>query len=245
MNHKPKSIMNKNNTVYNSRMKMADLVASDMSLLSILQRLNIALGFGEATVAEVCALHNISAELFLMICNIYSFRDYEPQIGTLTDDDIRNITIYLQASHKFYRNICFPTLHNHIHSMVKELDDVSRRLIDKFYDDYDNEVTNHFQYEEEIVFPYIESLLCDRPDCNGEYRISLFEHNHGNVNEKLNDLSNIIIKYLNADYASQLRFEILGEIHYISKDLMKHSDIENKLLVPLVEKIEKRHEQGR
>ena len=51
--------MNKNNTVYNSRMKMADLVASDMSLLSILQRLNIALGFGEATVAEVCALHNI------------------------------------------------------------------------------------------------------------------------------------------------------------------------------------------
>ena len=48
-------------------MKMADLVASDMSLLSILQRLNIALGFGEATVAEVCAQHNISADLFLTI----------------------------------------------------------------------------------------------------------------------------------------------------------------------------------
>ena len=237
--------MNKNNTVYNSRMKMADLVASDMSLLSILQRLNIALGFGEATVAEVCAQHNISADLLLMICNIYSFRDYEPQIETLTDDDIRNITTYLQASHKFYRNICFPTLHNHIHSMVKELDDVSRRLIDKFYDDYDSEVNNHFQYEEEIVFPYIERLLNNGPSADNGYRISLFGHNHGNVNEKLNDLSNIIIKYLNGNYASQLRFEILGEIHYISNDLMKHSSIENKLLVPLVEKIERRHEQGR
>lgn len=237
--------MNQNKTIYNSRMKMADLVASDMSLLSILQRLNIALGFGEATVAEVCALHNISAELFLMICNIYSFRDYEPQIETLTDNDIRNITIYLQASHKFYRNICFPTLHNHIHSMVKELDDVSRRLIDKFYDDYDSEVNNHFQYEEEIVFPYIERLLNNGPSADNGYRISLFGHNHGNVNEKLNDLSNIIIKYLNGNYASQLRFEILGEIHYISNDLMKHSSIENKLLVPLVEKIERRHEQGR
>ena len=237
--------MNKTTTIYNSRMKMADLVASDMSLLSILQRLNIALGFGEATVAEVCALHNISAELFLMICNIYSFRDYEPQIETLTDNDIRNITIYLQASHKFYRNICFPTLHNHIHSMVKELDDVSRRLIDKFYDDYDSEVNNHFQYEEEIVFPYIERLLNNGPSADNGYRISLFGHNHGNVNEKLNDLSNIIIKYLNGNYASQLRFEILGEIHYISNDLMKHSSIENKLLVPLVEKIERRHEQGR
>ena len=224
---------------------MADLVASDMSLLSILHRLDIALGFGEATVAEVCAQHNISAELFLMICNIYSFRDYEPQIETLTDDDIRNITTYLQASHKFYRNICFPTLHNHIHSMVKELNDVSRRLIDKFYDDYDSEVNNHFQYEEEIVFPYIERLLNNGPSADNGYRISLFGHNHGNVNEKLNDLSNIIIKYLNGNYASQLRFEILGEIHYISNDLMKHSSIENKLLVPLVEKIERRHEQGR
>ena len=236
--------MNKNNTIYSSRMKMADLVASDMCLLSILQRLDIRLGFGEATVAEVCAQHNISAELFLMICNIYSFRDYEPQIETLTDDDIRNITTYLQASHKFYRNICFPTLHNHIHSMVKELDDVSRRLIDKFYDDYDSEVNNHFQYEEEIVFPYIDKLLNNGPSADNGYRISLFEHNHGNVNEKLNDLSNIIIKYLNGNYASQLRFEILGEIHYISNDLMKHSSIENKLLVPLVEKIERRHEKS-
>jgi regulator of cell morphogenesis and NO signaling len=237
--------MNQNKTIYNHRMKMADLVAGDMKLLSILQRLNIALGFGEATVAEVCAQHNISADLFLMICNIYSFRDYEPQIETLSDDDIMSITMYLRASHNYYRTICFPALHNNIHKMVKELDDVSRRLIDKFYDDYDNEVNNHFQYEEEVVFPYIENLLGNKSADNSEYNISLFEHNHGNVNEKLNDLSNIIIKYLSKDYTSQLRFEILGDIHYIGNDLMKHSDIENRLLVPLVEKIEKCHEQGR
>ncbi|MBO5866340.1 MAG: hemerythrin domain-containing protein [Bacteroidaceae bacterium] len=234
--------MNRNSTIYNCRMKMADLVASDISLLSILQRLEISLGFGEATVAEVCAQHNISAELFLMICNIYSFRDYRPQIETLTNDDIRNITTYLRASHKFYSTICFPALHNNIHRMVNELDDVSRRLIDKFYDDYDNEVNSHFRYEEEVVFPYIEQLLGNSKAVNCGFRISLFEHNHGNVNEKLNDLSNIIIKYLNKDYASQLRFEILGDIHNIGNDLLKHSDIENKLLVPLVEKIEQRYE---
>ena len=245
MNHKLKTIMNQNKTIYNRRMKMADLVASDISLLSILQRLNIRLGFGEATVAEVCAQHNISAELFLMICNIYSFRDYEPQIDTLGNEDIMSITMYLRASHKYYRTICFPALHDNIHRMVKELDEVSRRLIDKFYDDYDNEVTSHFQYEEEVVFPYIEKLLNDSHTTDGEYRISLFGHSHGNVNEKLNDLSNIIIKYLNGEYASQLRYEILCEIGNIGNDLLKHSYIENKLLVPLVEKIEKRHEQGR
>ena len=120
---------------------------------------------------------------------------------------------------------------------------MSRRLIDKFYDDYDNEVNNHFQYEEEVVFPYIERLLNN--GCgDGEYSISLFGHNHGNVNEKLNDLSNIITKYISEEYSSQLRYEILNEIHYIGNDLAKHSRIEDKLLVPLVEKFEARHGKG-
>ena len=41
--------------------------------------------------------------------------------------------------------------------MVKGLDEVSRKLIDKFYDDYDNEASRHFEYEEKTVFPYIEA----------------------------------------------------------------------------------------
>jgi regulator of cell morphogenesis and NO signaling len=234
--------MNKNTTIYSSRMKMADLLASDMSLLSILQRLDIKLGFGEATVAEVCREYGISTDLFLIICNIYSFRDYTPQVETLTKDDIKSITTYLRASHRFYTSISFPQLHSSIHMLVKELDEVSRKLIDKFYDDYDNEVTGHFRYEEETVFPYIEKLTSGELQENSMYNITQFEHNHSNINEKLSDLSNIIIKYLSQETTSKLRFEILGLIHFISNDLQKHSNIEDKLLVPLVSKLEARHE---
>lgn len=234
--------MNKSTTIYSSRMKMADLLASDMSLLSILQRLDIKLGFGEATVAEVCREYGISTDLFLIICNIYSFRDYTPQVETLTKDDIKSITTYLRASHRFYTSISFPQLHSSIHMLVKELDEVSRKLIDKFYDDYDNEVTSHFRYEEETVFPYIEKLTSGELQENSMYNITQFEHNHSNINEKLSDLSNIIIKYLSQETTSKLRFEILGLIHFISNDLQKHSNIEDKLLVPLVSKLEALHE---
>ena len=234
--------MNKTTTIYSSRMKMADLLASDMSLLSILQRLDIKLGFGEATVAEVCREYGISTDLFLIICNIYSFRDYTPQVETLTKDDIKSITTYLRASHRFYTSISFPQLHSNIHMLVKELDEVSRKLIDKFYDDYDNEVTSHFRYEEETVFPYIERLTSGELQESSMYNITQFEHNHSNINEKLSDLSNIIIKYLSQETTSKLRYEILGLIHFISNDLQKHSNIEDKLLVPLVSKLEARHE---
>jgi hypothetical protein len=36
-----------------------------------------------------------------------------------------------------------------------------------------------------------------------------------------------------------------GTTYSIGNDLLKHSDIENKLLVPLVEKIEKHYDEGR
>ncbi len=235
--------MSNKETIYNKRMKVADLLASDGNLLSILQRLDIRLGFGEATVADLCTRYGISAELFLIICNIYSFREYQPQVDSLGENDIKSITTYLRASHRYYTSICFPTIHNSIHLLVKELDEVSRKLIDKFYDDYDNEVSNHFRYEEDVVFPYIESLFA-KGDMN-KYSISQFEHNHSNIGEKLNDLKNIITKYLSEEYSNPLRFELLNDIYSVENDLRKHSLIENKLLIPLVEKLEKQYEQRR
>ena len=234
--------MSNKEIIYNKRMKVADLLANDGGLLSILQRLDIKLGFGEATVAELCARYGISAELFLIICNIYSFGDYRPEVDSLGESDIKSITTYLRASHRFYTGVCFPAIHDSVHRPVEGLDEMSRRLIDKFYDDYDNEVSNHFRYEEEVVFPYIESLIaggvCDR----SKYSISLFGHNHSNINEKLNDLKNIIIKYLGEEFSSPVRFELLNNIYNVEKDLRKHSLIEDRLLVPLVEKLENSHE---
>ncbi len=234
--------MNNNELLYTKRMKVAELLSSDISLLSILQRLDIRLGFGEATVSELCSRYGISDELFLMICNIYSFSDYMPHINALSSNDIKNITTYLRASHRFYTEVCFPTIHEAIHRLVKGLDEVSRKLIDKFYDDYDSEIIKHFRYEEEVVFPYIEKLLEASDPTEREYSIRQFEENHSNINEKLNDLKNIITKYLDESYSSPLRFELLHNIYNVESDLKKHSLIENKLLIPLVEKLEKGHE---
>lgn len=229
-------------TTYNKNMKVADLIATDNTLISILQRLGIRLGFGESTIKEICTRYNISANLFIEICNIYSFRHYSPQVEKLTESDIKSITTYLRASHKYYSEICFPAIHNGVHKLVKELNEVSHRLIDKFYDDYDNEVNNHFKYEEEIVFPYIEDMVARLSGKNnGKYSIRKFEENHSNISEKLNDLKNIIIKYIPEEHSSPQRFELLNDIFAVENDLRKHSLIEDKLLIPLVEIMEKHY----
>ena len=50
---------------------------------------------------------------------------------------------------------------------------------------------------------------------------------------------NIITKYISEQYSSQARFDVLDDLSNIENDLRRHSNIENKLLIPLVEKIEK------
>lgn len=220
-------------------MKLADLISADNNLLSILQRLGIRLGFGEATMEEICKRYGLSTEVFLAICNIYSFRNFQPETENLHKEDVVCITNYLRVSHAYYKDVCLPKIHNSIHGLVKELSDINRTLIDKFYDDYDSEVINHFAYEENVVFPYIESLLGKGTYAAGEYHISTFEEGHCNIGEKLCDLKNIIIKYLPQECSTSLTFEILADISAVESDLRRHSQIENKLLVPLVAKLEK------
>ena len=228
--------MTNNHTIYSGKMKAADLISADCNLLSIFERLNIKLGFGEATISEICTRYNLSTELFLMICNIYSFENYHPKIDTLQKEDLPHILSYLRASHKHYMTNSFPRLHNHIHIMMEEYEDTNRYILNKFYDDYDSEVKKHFEYEEFSVFPYIESLL----NGNNEdiYKIRNFEDNHPNVEEKLNDLKNIIIKYLPGTYTSSIRIKVLNEIFKIESDLRRHAMVENKILIPLVTKLE-------
>ena len=224
-------------TPYTSKTKAADLITSDFNLLYIFERFGIKLGFGEATIDEICSRYNLSTELFLMICNIYSFNSYRPKAEKLKKEDLPHILSYLRASHKHYMNNWFPRLHNNIHTMMEEYEDTNSYVLNKFFDDYDTEIKKHFEYEEFSVFPYIESLL----DGSSEavYKISNFEDNHTNVEEKLNDLKNIIIKYLPGTYTSNIRMKVLNEIFKIESDLRKHTLVENRLLIPLVTKLEK------
>lgn len=226
---------------YNGYSKLADMVEADPRLLGVLERLDIRLGFGDASVAEVCERYNLSTELFLMICNVYSNDDYIPHIDNLTPSDLPHLVAYLRASHRYYTEVCFPRLHENIHRLVRSLDLTNHRVIDRFYDDYQSEVDKHFAYEEEVVFPYIESLSSNT-QTDAVYSIDNFEHNHSNIEETLRDIKNIVLKYLPESCESVVRYEVLNDIIRIESDIERHTEIENRILIPLVAKFEKSDE---
>ena len=155
--------MNYYKETFSENTKMAELVISNPKLMLTLSRFGIELGFGDHNVKEVCEKANVSPSFFLLICNLYSNQDFIP-----SQDDIKsvdtNILSYLLESHKYYLKEKLPHIESHLERITEACPEKFANTISRFYKEYKDEVTSHFKYEEQIVFPYINSLLDNASD---------------------------------------------------------------------------------
>ena len=218
------------------KLKMADLINNDYRLLSVLYRLGINMGFGDDSVIDICSKHNINPSSFMLICNTYIYEGYIPSDELMQSSDPKDIITYLHNSHSFYINTELSTIENYINMLVTPCDATRKKIIVNFFSEYRSEVSNHFAYEEDIVFPYIRTISSE--NSQKSYRIGRFEESHSNIDEKLNDLRNILMKYLPSVCDSLLAIKVLSHLYKLEYDLKKHTSIENNILIPLVNKLE-------
>jgi regulator of cell morphogenesis and NO signaling len=144
---------------------------------------------------------------------------------------------YLSASHRYYLDERLPHIEWHLNRIADNADPKYGHVLKRFFEGYKNEVSEHFIYEETTVFPYIETLMAiHRQD---KYRISDFEDAHNNVEDKLNDLLQIIFKYLPGNASQSDSISVVFDIYQLSSDLNKHTLIEDKVLIPYVKLLEK------
>ena len=228
--------------LFSRKMKMADLISANHNLIFTLPRLGIPLGFGDKSVVEVCVKYNVPVDFFLLVCNVYTYDCYVPDKDEVVVVDMRLLIPYLRASHNFYLRERLPHIEHHLDSIVAEAEKKYSTVLKRFFEEYKNEVSEHFHYEENVVFPYIESLISKKPDS--AYHIKDYEKVHSNIEDKLNDLLQIIFKYMPGNISPIDSVEVVFDIFQLSSDLNKHALIEEKILVPYVEFLERnKHEQ--
>lgn len=215
---------------------MADLVLGNSKLLLMFPRFGMNLGFCDHSIAEVCAMNNVSAPFFLMICNVYCNNDYTPSLEDIASVDLKALINYLLESHKYYLHERLPHIEEHLDHIINACIPKYGNMLRRFFQEYKNEVVDHFIYEEKNVFPYMEQLA--NQDVKTDYKIKVFHENHTNIEDKLSDLMNILVKYLPADVFPKERIEIALDINELSADLMSHALIEERVLIPFVESLE-------
>lgn len=233
----------------NKNMKLANVIHHDYTLVPVINRFGIHLGFGNLTIQEVCKEYNISIDFFVIILNAFHDPHYFPK-EKLQSIRLNILIEYLQKAHSDFLEDKIPEIAFLIEKMPGECLDDRRTylLIRNFFNEYSTELKNHITREEERVYPYVlkleEAFVKGEIDADIEkqiqdYPISAYEAEHENVEEKLFDLKNIIIKYLPKPKSDKLCFQILREIFSLEKELNEHARIEDLIIVPKVEAMEK------
>lgn len=222
--------------IFNKTMKMSDLIDADYNLLLLLIRLNINLGFGDKKVEEVCAQYNMDADCFIFLANFQSNRsilDVEKVFGSLP---LEPFISYLKTSHAYFLENRLPDIKRKLKKVFSE-DKVLENLVLGFFEDYTREVCEHMTYEDEVVFPYVNSLLSS--SAEETYSIDMFEERHNNIEDKMRDLKLILMKYVDRPEDRLLMTKILMELYTLEEELSVHTYIEDELIIPRVRRLEK------
>lgn len=218
---------------YQPHNTMKEILRDNSLLVKTVGRFGLAFGFGDDTVASICSNNGVDTNTFLTVCNLLSGYPYES--GSISLD---SLTDYLKKAHAGFLEISFPRIRHHLieainHTTPNEVE----ILFMRFYDDYVGEVSRHMNYENNVVFPYVEKLTSGRTD--GKFNISCYSENHDNAAAKLKELKDLFIYHYTQQDNSRLSVTLF-DIVMCEKDLMAHFEIESKLFVPAVERLEKK-----
>lgn len=216
---------------------MVELIESDYNLLLLFPRFGLELGVGESSVAEQCMSQGVSSQLFVMMCNIYSHADYMPSQDELNQIDVEQLLSYLSRSHTYYVQSRIKPIEEQLKALSAQCTSSHSAVLQRFFAEYEQEVMHHFSYEEDTVFPYIRTLMSCHKRQPG-YDINTFRHNHSNIDDKLSDLKNILVKHLHGIGIAAQTTELLFQIFLLEEDLNRHTFIEDVVLIPLVQHLE-------
>lgn len=230
----------KNQKMYEADDQMISLIRDNYNILQSLGSFGLSLGFGDKTVRQVCDEQNVDCYTFLAVVNFtingYTDVDNEDKLSLST------LLHYLKASHDYYLGFQLPFIRKELEQALDETDNLAR-LILKLYDEYAREIRMHMRYEEKTVFPYVESLIENQPSVS--YDIDTYSKHHSQIDKQLNELKNIIIKYLPSDelHNNQLT-ATLYDIYNNEDWLMQHSRVEDNIFIPAIRRLEHKTRQN-
>ncbi len=205
---------------------MSDLVTENYRVLLAMSRFGIGLGFGDKTIGEVCTENGVDTGTFLAVADMMLGGDAEEY--TVSPE---SLVMYLHNSHDYFLDFRLPKIRRDLVGILGHPQDDLTKAVVNYFDGYAAEVRKHMMYEEETVFPYVRSLL--KGERNGKYSISVFQKHHDQVEERLREFKQILIKYYPSKSTNELN-SLLFDIFNCEYDLRSHNEIEDLLFVPVI-----------
>jgi regulator of cell morphogenesis and NO signaling len=220
----------------NPKIKLFELVDRNFQVLGFLERLGIHGNFGDRTIEDICSSQGMSPSTFMLLYNFYVDEHFRPSERMLRDSSVEDVVDYLHSSHEYYLNVALSSLSDLLKKLLQPCSEAQKRVFRKFYDEYEEELHRHFDFEEQHIMPYARILIDER--SRRRYTLDTFTDDHNSINEKISDLKSLVMNSLPEGCDAALRMQTLYMICSLEYDLDRHTAIEEEVLRPMLEMLE-------
>lgn len=228
---------------FTGRMKLGVILHANPALLPVAQRFDIRFGVGEKTIAEICRERGIVESFFIEILNVYNDESYFPE-AALRKSDMRLIVEYLRKTHTHYLAQQLPGIAALIAALVRSGGDGNRSLrpVAGLFEEFQREFKKHIEHEEAVTFPHALAVaerfraLPGAPAAGTGHATPrrTGDTEHVLMDEKLYDLKNLLIKYIDEPYDAHACSALIFELDRLERDIRDHARIEDRILLAMV-----------
>lgn len=168
-------------------------------------------------------------------------------LEVLRDFSIPDLVAFLRLSHDYYLNRKLPAIEQSIYNLFREdaQADPLMRFLCAFFVDYSRVLKAHIRLEERQLFPYIDGLVSGSLNANLQafsgFNTQVFLDSHTDVEVELNRVRQVISLSLK-DKEIPMPFRVfIHQLEQFEADLWKHAMIEDEVLLPKVQELERMH----
>ena len=156
------------------------------------------------------------------------------KLQTFESFTLEEVLYYLKKSHTEYLTVWFPKIESLANSIQNELgvNDVTLSL-KSFVVNYYNELTNHINFEEKVLYNFVEKLLKGiYVETEKVFVLNHFleTHNH-DVSDELTIIQKILVNKDPAILDNEMVVTLFEKLNIIENDLTLHGIIEDELFV--------------
>jgi regulator of cell morphogenesis and NO signaling len=214
---------------YRETDRMSDLISENYPALLVLSRFGIALGFRDKSIGEVCTDNHVDTNTFLAIINLMVTENQ-----AIPSSDMRisleSLVSYLHRSHNYFLDYRLPEIRKKLIEVLNEDYENLNKAVLEYFDKFVTEVRKHMLYEDKKVFPCAKDLSDDE---NKEKYKAGFGKQHEQIETRLTEFKNILIKYYPAQSTNEMN-SVLFDIFNCEAELTLHNAIEDYLFLPAI-----------
>lgn len=194
----------------------------------------------DTTISELEVDFKVDSKFFLELFHIFAQEKLE-DVSQLRVFPTAVILDYLKQTHRYYLDTKLPEMELITSQLAKEFDKNNAAVLNFFFLKFSTELKKHIDYEDNIVFPYIKTLLDGEIPESGRnaFRLIKFENFHSHdVEDHLTEFREHLTSTF-SDLKDSFAFKHFSQ-HTLSfeKDLKIHAMIEDLVVIPIAKELE-------